>query len=122
MYGAIAASLLLTSVQPAEDWQQVTETSRGQVLADLASRQREGDIVTLRSRTVFAEALPDGTSSVLVRMRYDCRRNRSETLAVTMIDADGTTLSAQDVPADQRRMEPIVPDSPDAAVAAFACR
>ncbi len=121
MYQLIAATLLFTA-QPAEDWQEVGQSHRGMITADLASRQRTGDIVTLRSRTVFAEALADGTSAVEVRMRYDCRRNRSETLAVKMLGADGAVILEQEVPADQRQMEPVVPDSPDAALAAFACR
>ena len=122
MYQAILAILLSAAVQPAEDWQEVTQNDRGNVSADVASKQRAGDIVTLLTRTVFAEPLADGTASVTVRMRYDCRRNRSETLAVTMVGADGAVILSQDVPDDQRQMEPIVADSPDAALATFACR
>lgn len=122
MYQAIVAILLGAAVQPAEDWQEVSQSDRGTVSADIASKQRAGDIVTLRSRTSFAEPLADGTSSVMVTMRYDCRRNRSETMAVTMVGADGAVILSQDVPDDQRQMEPIVADSPDAALAAFACR
>ena len=122
MHQLIAALFLVTAAQPAEDWQEVTQNDRGTVSADVASKQRAGDLVTLQTRTVFAEALADGTSSVTVRMRYDCRRNRSETLAVTMVGADGAVILSQEVPDDQRQMEPIVADSPDAALAAFACR
>jgi len=39
-----------------------------------------------------------------------------------MLGADGAVILEQEVPADQRQMEPVVPDSPDAALAAFACR
>ncbi len=122
MYEAILAILLTAAAQPAEDWQEVTQNDRGTVSADVASKQRAGDIVTLQTRTMFAEALADGTASVTVRMRYDCRRNLSETLAVTMVGADGAVILSQDVPDDQRQMEPIVADSPDAALAGFACR
>lgn len=122
MLQMIVATLLLAAVQPAEDWQEVTQNDRGTVSADAASKQRTGDVVTLRTRTVFTEAMADGTQSVVVRMQYDCRRNRSETLAVTMLGAEGNVIMAQDVPADQRQPEPVVADSPDAALAAFACR
>lgn len=120
MIAALLTSLLL--VQPAEDWQEVTQNERGTVSADAASKQRTGDLVTLRTRTALAEAMPDGTASLVVRMRYNCRRNTSETLAVTMLGADGAVVMAQEVPEDQRQPEPIVADSPDAALAAFACR
>lgn len=118
----ILSIAMLAALQPAADWEQVAQTPRGTVAADLASRQRAGDVVTLNTRTMFGEALADGTVAVTARMRYDCRRNRSETLAVTMTGADGAVISAQEVPADQRQMEPVVSDSPDAALAAFACR
>lgn len=122
MHQLITALFLFTAAQPVENWQEVTQNDRGTVSVDAASKQRTGDMVTLRTRTVFAEAMADGTNSVVVRMQYDCRRNRSETLAVTMLGAEGNVIMAQDVPADQRQPEPIVADSPDAALAAFACR
>ena len=122
MMAVMTAMILAAAFQPAEDWQEVTRTDRGTLSADIASKSRAGDIVTLRTRTQLAEALPDGTASIVARMRYNCRRNQSETMAVTMIGADCAEILASEIPDDQRQMEPVVPDSPDALLAAFACR
>jgi hypothetical protein len=127
--GCVAAAMLAgawtapaMAQQPDGDWRQVYEQPQGPIFIDRGSVRREGNFVTLRSRANLIEALEDGTQTMFVRFRFDCSARTYDILGLHFVRADGATIAEQEIPADQRQVEPIAPDSANAAIAAEVCR
>lgn len=114
-------AILASQAQP-EDWVDVAEYDGSPIALDRASVRREGNIVTLRSRTIFAQAQQDGTKTVLVQFRYDCGARTSDLMSIHTLREDGSTVAREEVPQDQRQVEPVSSGSPNAAIADVVCR
>lgn len=126
---AAAAGLLVASLAvpaaaqgPSGDWVQIFNHEVGPIFLDRSSVRREGNIATARTRIVFLRAEEGRPKTVVSSFRYDCSARTAALLSLTLYRADGSLLSNSEVPADQRRAEPIGTVSPNASVVAQVCR
>ncbi len=110
------------AAQDPEDWVQIFEQSQGPIFIDRGSIRRQGNIVTLRSRADLTQALEDGTRTMFVSFRFDCSARTYDIVSLRFLGADGALIAEQEIPDDQRQVEPIAPDSANSAIAAEVCR
>jgi|GEM_PF-5091582 len=121
----IAAALALTAAAHAqtqpEDWVEVIRHNGGPIFIDRNSVAREGNFVTVMSRTVFDRTQSDGTKGFRVRYRYDCANRTSDLLYLEQLGEDGRVMVSGEVEPSDRTVEPIPANSPNAAIVARLC-
>ena len=104
------------------DWIDVFRHDVGMISADRSSIRREGDAVSLRTRTRFNEVRADGTSSFVALYRYDCRARTAALQSFQTFGSDGNVIQSQSIPTEARRVEPVGPTSPNERIIEAVCR
>ena len=119
----MAATLLIAAAlaQAAPAWRTIHEADSALYALDPASLTREGDRVRARMRASRAEPMADGISSVVAEVELDCRARTATLLGRTAFGADGRLLAALEVPAEQRRAEPLRANAEDEALHRSLC-
>jgi opacity protein-like surface antigen len=131
LFGAAAAAIMLSSAAaaaqapaPAQrfNWVEVVRHGSGPVFIDPSTVSREGNFVTVMSRSDFDEVQEDGTKSFVVRYRYDCVNRTSDLVYLEARDGNGAIMVSGDIEAADREVEPVPANSPNAAILARVCR
>jgi hypothetical protein len=122
---AAAAAILIsagaTGQAPDATWIQVSRHAGGPIFIDPASVRRDGNYATVVSRTDLEQALDDGTRTLVVRYRYDCVNRTSDLLYLEQLAGDGRVLLRTEIAPQEREIEAIPADSPNAAILARVC-
>lgn len=116
-----AASAQVRTQAQQEDWVEVIRHPAGPIWIDRNSVRRDGNFVTVMSRSDFVPPRPDGTTAFRARFRYDCANRTSDLEYIEQLGSGGRiTLSGDVEPAD-RAVEPIRANTPNGAIADRLC-
>lgn len=117
---AAMAFALPATAQQKGDWVDVQTAGGNQVAYDRGAIQRQGQILTVRTRIILAQATADGSAQYFTQYRYDCRANTYALLHITVLNANGAVTL--DSPANDEPPEAIAAGSPNAYITQALCR
>jgi TonB family protein len=110
----------LTPVQA--NWERVGKGDAGQAYLDVNSIAHRGDIGIAWVKSVFAQAMPDGTTYRVGQYRYDCANKSSTLLLGEGFRADGTAVLIVQFPEVSQTAHAVAPNSAMDVVLRRVCR
>ncbi len=96
----------------AANWVPVAESIGGdEYFQDSESIRRNGNLVTVWEKIVFAKTKPNGEAYRLMRFRYDCSGETITTLNATLYTKEGHPLQTMSWSQYEQKNDAVIPDT-----------